>query len=203
MSTVQLKLGPADHGRPLSLDDFESANYEPGFKYEIIDGRLYVSYEPDPTENELELWLMEKLNNYKKLDISAINHVTNKGRVFVHSRRYSTIPEPDIAAFSDYPLPHLRQGRKIKWSDVSPILVVEVLVEGGPEKDLVRNPRLYLEVPTIQEYWVLDGREDAEKPTLMQHRRHGGRWVIRSYPYGSTFTTELLPGFSLIIDPLK
>lgn len=54
MSTVQLKFGPADHNRPLTLDDFESAEYERGFKYEIIDGRLYVSPLPNPPENILE-----------------------------------------------------------------------------------------------------------------------------------------------------
>ena len=38
MATVHLKLGPADHGRPLSLDDYESADYEPGHEYEILPG---------------------------------------------------------------------------------------------------------------------------------------------------------------------
>src|SRR5438093_5676908 len=200
MSTVQLKLGPADHDRPLSLDDFESAEYEPGFKYEIIDGRLAVSHEPDPTENELELWLFEKLWDYSRSDRGVLNRVTNKGRVFVHDRADDTVPEPDIAAYSDYPLD--RRYRGTKWSDVSPVLVCEVLLT-DPVKDLQRNVDLYLAVPSIKEYWVLDGRADPERPTLIQHRRHGKRWVVREYPYGSTFTTKVLPGFTLRIDPHK
>lgn len=200
MASVLLKLGPGDHGRALTLDDFDTAEFEPGFRYEIIDGRLYVSEEPDPTENALELWLFEKLWDYSRVDESALNHVTNKGRVFVHSREHGTVPEPDIAAFADYPLDRRLKG--IKWSDVSPVLVCEVLMD-NPEKDLERNVELYLQVPSIKEYWVLDGRDNPEKPVLIQHRRHGKRWVIRSFPYGSTLTTKLLPDFSLLIDPLK
>jgi Uma2 family endonuclease len=200
MAIVLLKLSPADHGRSLTLDDFDSAEFEPGFRYEIIDGRLYVSHEPDPTENDLELWLFEKLWDYSREKPDVINRVTNKGRVFVHGRAKATVPEPDIAAFADYPLEQRLKG--IKWSEISPMLVCEVLV-GSPQKDLQRNVTLYLDVPSIKEYWVLDGRDDPERPTLIQHRRHGKRWVVRSYSHGSTFTTRSLPGFSLLIDPLK
>ena len=40
-------------------------------------------------------------------------------------------------------------------------------------------------------------------PSLGNFRRYGKRWVVRSFPYGSTLTTKLLPGFSLLIDPRK
>jgi Uma2 family endonuclease len=201
MATIHLKLGPADHGRALSLDEYESADYEPGFKYEIIDGRLYVSPQPNPPENFLEEWVGLALRLYARANPAVINYVTAKGRVFVHARRQATVPEPDLTAYAGYP-----RGvplDEIRWDEQSPVLVVEVLVEGGSEKDLVRNAELYFEVPTIREYWVLDGQEDPNEPTLIQHRRYGKRWVIRSYPYGSTFTTKLLPGFSLVIDPRK
>ncbi|VTU02733.1 Uncharacterized protein OS=Singulisphaera acidiphila (strain ATCC BAA-1392 / DSM 18658 / VKM B-2454 / MOB10) GN=Sinac_0805 PE=4 SV=1: Uma2 [Gemmataceae bacterium] len=200
MASVQLKLGPTDHGHPLTLDEFDDADFESGFKYELIDGRLYVSEEPDPTENELELWLFEKLWDYSRADGSALNRVTNKGRVFVHLRPEATVPEPDIAAYADYPL--ARRFKGTKWSEVSPVLVCEVLMN-DPAKDLERNVELYLSVPSIKEYWVLDGRRNPEEPTLIQHRRYGKRWVVRAFPFGSTFATKLLPGFSLLIDPLK
>jgi Uma2 family endonuclease len=198
MSTVQLKLGSADHGRPVGSDDFDAAEFEPGFRYEVIDGRLAVSLEPDPAENELELWLFAALWDYSRTVDSALNHVTNKARVHVPDRPELTIPEPDIAAYGDYPR-HRRFGGT-KWSEVSPVLVCEVLT-GDPAKDLERNVELYFEVPSIREYWVLDGRDDPAKPSLVQHRRYGGRWVVRTHPAGATFTTKLLPGFALVLDP--
>jgi Uma2 family endonuclease len=201
MSIAHLKLGPADHGRPLSLDDYESADYEPGFKYEIIDGRLYVSPEANFPESVIENWLQRKLFAYSDARPDVINFVTVKSRVFVHKRTKATVPEPDLAAYHELDL--TQDFRDIHWRDLGPILVAEVLVEGDEYKDLERNPDLYHDVPTVKEYWVLDGRKNPNEPTLIQHQRHGRRWVVRSYPYGSTFTTRLLPGFSLLIDPRK
>jgi len=201
MSVAHLKLGPSDHGRPLSLDDFESADYEPGFKYEIIDGRLYVSPTPNLPENILENWLYRKLLVYSDRHPDVINYITPKSRVFVHKRKKPTVPEPDITAYHDLPLD--QDFREIHWRDLNPLLVAEVLVEGDERKDLERNPELYFQVDSIKEYWVLDGRDDPNEPTLIQHRRYGKRWVVREYPYRSTFATKLLPGFTLVIDPRK
>lgn len=201
MSVAHLKLGPSDHGRPLTLDDFESADYEPGFKYEIIDGRLYVSPEANFPESILERWLDRKLTRFSEDHPDVINFVAVKSRVFVHKRKKATVPEPDVAAYHDLDLS--QDFRDIHWRDLGPILVAEVLVEGDEYKDLERNPDLYLDVPTVKEYWVLDGRENPNEPTLIQHRRYGKRWVVREYPYGTTFTTKLLPGFTLLIDPRK
>jgi Uma2 family endonuclease len=201
MATVRLKLGPADHGRPLSLDDFESAEYEPGHKYEIIDGRLEVAPEANLTENFLERWLDRKLSRYAEDHPGILAYVTSKARVFVPGRPGDTCPEPDLAAYAT--LPPVASLDDLKWDECSPILVAEVLVEGKPNKDLERNSVLYLAVLTVREYWVLDGRDGADEPTLIQHRRYGKRWVVREYPYGSTFTTKLLPGFTLLIDPRK
>jgi Uma2 family endonuclease len=200
MPMVQLKLGPLDHGVRLTLDDFESAEFKPGSRYEIIDGRLFVSAEPDPAENRLETWLFIKLVVYQQLTPGVLNYVTNKSRVFVHARENATVPEPDVAAFTDFPLdaPFL----DVFWQDLSPVLVCEVL-RSDIVKDLERNVDLYLAVPSIREYWVLDAWDDPEHPTLIQHRRYGKRWVVKRFEYGTTFTTKLLPGFSLLIDPRK
>jgi Uma2 family endonuclease len=201
MATVLLRLSATDHGRRLTLDDFDDAEFEPGYKYEIIDGRLFVSTAPNPAENILENWLFLKLVLYSGQNQTVINYVTVKSRVFIHTRKKDTVPEPDIAAFQDFPLG--QPFEELRWQDLGPLVVAEVLVDGDPFKDLQRNADLYFELPSIREYWVLDGRDDPNEPTLIQHRRYGKRWLIRSFPYGSTFTTKLLPGFSLLIDPRK
>jgi Uma2 family endonuclease len=203
VATATLRLGPADHGRPLTLDEFETGDYEPGYKYELIDGRLEVSPTANPPENRLERWLDGALTAYAALHPEVINFVTSKARVFIPGRHAVTCPEPDLLAYRDFPLEaSLRRG--YRWNAVHPILVAEVLVEGEPEKDLVRNVELYLQAPSIKEYLVLDGRADPANPTLFVHRRRGARWqrAIEVRP-GETYTTRLLPGFSLPIDPLR
>ena len=199
MSTVHLKYGPADHGRLLPIDEYESADYEEGYKYEVIDGRLVVAPIANLTENRAENWLLRKVQRYAEDHPEVIRFATNKARVFVPGRPRLTVPEPDIAAYHDFPA----DEDDTRWADVSPVLVGEVLVEGDPEKDLVRNVDLFFRVPSVREYWVLDCREGWSRPTLIQHRRYGTRWLVREYPFGSTFTPKLLPGFSLLIDPRK
>ena len=79
------------------------------------------------------------------------------------------------------------------WRDVSPLLVVEVLYEGDPKKDLVRNVAIYFAVPSITEYWVVDGRANPDEPTLIVHRRYRQRWVVRRHSFGSTYSPPRSP----------
>jgi len=198
---VMTKLGLADHGKPVRVSDFEAAEFEEGYKYEIIEGRLYVSPEALEPENRLELWLLRKLWDFADEHPEIINHVSNKARVVLPGSRRRTTPEPDLAAYAEYPLDE--PLGQIKWDDVSPILVAEVLYAADPYKDLVRNVNLFLRVPSIREYWILDARDSPNKPRLIVHRRRSDKWVTRTYWYGETYTTKLLPGFSLRIDPRR
>ena len=87
--------------------------------------------------------------------------------------------------------------------DYSPILVVEVISADTADKDLAGNRRLYLQVPSIREYWILDPREGVEGLALLVYRRQGRRrQACRTLAAGATYTTPLLPGFSLLLDPL-
>lgn len=202
MATVsRLKLGPADHGRALAYDDFMAAEYAPGYKYEIIDGRLYVSPLPNLPENRVENWLQTKLFRYSDQHPEVINYLTAKSRVFVLNRPGITVPEPDLTAYHDFPVD--LSLAELRWEDVRPVLVIEVLCGDDPNKDLVRNVELYFQVPTIKEYWVVDARENPDQPTLIVHRRHGKRWRVSRFTYGETYTTKLLPGFELLIDPRR
>jgi Uma2 family endonuclease len=198
MSTIT-KLGPADHGRPLSLEEYMDGDYQEGFHYEIIDGRLYVSPEANLPQGVIESWLLFQVAFYARLHPRAINFVTPKARVFVPRRPGLTVPEPDLAAYRGFPL-HLSL-EDLRWEDFSPILVAEVLYADA-DKDLIRNVDLYWQVPSIKEYWVIDTRESANEPTMLVHRRQGNRkWRARELNFRDTYTTPLLPGFKLLIDP--
>jgi Uma2 family endonuclease len=77
---------------------------------------------------------------------------------------------------------------------------VEILSIGSEAKDLVRNRELYLQVPSIREYWIVDPRQDADQPSLTVFRRRGARWQAPlQVPPGGTYTTGLLPGFVLAL----
>jgi Uma2 family endonuclease len=61
---------------------------------------------------------------------------------------------------------------------------------------------LYRQVPSIREYWIIDGRDDPDRPAMLVYRRRGQRWQnpIR-FEYGTEYTTRLLPGFRLLLNP--
>lgn len=183
----------------MTFDEFMRADYQEGYQYELIDGELYVLPLPNLPENRIEMWIGSKLQKYSTEHPEVVNFVTYKARVIVSDRPRATVPEPDQAAYHNFPL-HLPL-RKVRWQDVSPILVVEVVSREDPYKDLVRNVKLYLQVPTIQEYWLIDPRKNPERPTFSVHRRQGKRWRIIQPAFGAVYTTKLLPGFALILDP--
>lgn len=199
MATAKLKFGPADHGRPVTADELEDAEFVEGFKYEVINGRFYVVPIAELPEQTLERWLRRKLERFADDHPEVVNWVSNKPRVFVPDRPELTVPEPDLAVYRGFPLD--AEPGELRWEDVSPVIVAEVLVGGDADKDLVRNVELYHEVPSVVEYWVLDGRPNPARPHLLVHRRWGAGWRTRPVPFGETYTTRTLPGFELIIDP--
>jgi Uma2 family endonuclease len=199
--TKTAKLGPLDHGRPMKLDEFMAGDYQEGYRYELIDGRLYVTPWENFPEDWAHAWLRAKLLIYAQANPRVINHVTGPGRVFVPGRPENEVsaPEPDVLAYKN--VPRNRRKRDIRWQDISPILVGEILSANDPGKDLIRNVALYLQVPSIKEYWILDAREDADFPTMTVYRRRGRRWQdpIEVGP-NETYTTPLLPGFAVTLD---
>jgi len=198
MIATRIRLDSRDHGRRLSLSEFDDAEYSPGFHYEIIDGRLYVAPAPDLPENILESWLRNKVESYRHQRPDAVAYVAVRGRVFVSTKARSTVPEPDLAL---YPSFLATDYNTVKWQDMSPMIVIEILVGGDMAKDLSRNPKLYHRLKSIREYWVLNASQDANRPTLVVHRRRGKSWAVEIHPFNSTYTTDVLPGFELVIDP--
>jgi Uma2 family endonuclease len=196
-----LKFGPKDRGRELSYDEFLAARYREGYRYELIDGRLTVAPIPNRSHEDLVDWLAELFQVYRRACPQVVNKISSPARVFVPNRPGTTCPEPDIAAYQDYPY-HLPRHER-HWEDPGPVLVVEVVSDADPEKDFRRNVGLYAAVPSIQEYWVMDSRVTDKDLTLRVYRRGRGRRWRRpiDIPFGETYTTPLLPGFSLPVDP--
>ena len=199
MATVT-QLGPGDHGRTLTLELFTESDYEQGYQYELIEGRLYVTPRPNQPHDWIQRFLYEELAIYRRAHPEVINCVSAQARVYVPGMTWTTAPEPDVVAYRDFPTD--RQPN-VAWEDVSPILVVEIISESDPDKDLIRNVDLYLQVPSIQEYWVLDNRQEAARPTMRVFRRSGDGWDTQDVAFGETYTTPLLPEFSLLVDPAR
>lgn len=198
--TPRLYLTPADAGRPLSLEEFETAATQEGYRYELIQGRLVVSPAANLPHEDVVEWIVETLRAYARAHPEVINRAKAPARVFIPDADDETAPEPDVACYHDYPSRHPIGQRH--WRNLSPILVVEVLSEDNADKDRERNVELYLRVPSVREYWILDPLNDPDRPTLTVYRRRGRRWQRPiEVPSGGTYETRLLPGLVLVVDP--
>jgi Uma2 family endonuclease len=196
---TKLYLTPRDHGRPLTLDEFRRADAREGYRYELIKGKLEVWPRPELPHDYLAGWLKGLLGDYSRNHPEVIRHVLGPACVFAPVRRVTTVLRPDLAAYPRFPANG--SVAQLDWQDVSPLLVAEVLSEDTADKDLVRNRDLYLRVPSIREYWILDPREGGNCPTLLVHRRRGARWQRTiTVAGGDTYTTRLLPDFALVLD---
>jgi Uma2 family endonuclease len=199
----RLYLTERDDGKRLSLEEFESAECKEGYRYEIIKGRLYVSPLPDLPHDNVFDWLRDLLKEYAKQHTDVINQVRGPARVFVPDVEEGvTAPEPDIVAYRDFPRGLTNEEEnQLNWRDVSPVVVVEIISADTADKDLERNVDLYLQVPSVREYWIVDTRESHRRPSLLIYRRRGQRWQkpILIAP-GGVYTTKLLPDFRLVLN---
>jgi Uma2 family endonuclease len=199
MATATIQLGPEDHGRAMTRQEFESAIGQDGYRYELIHGRVVVSPSPNMPHGRVLAWIHPRLLAYTERHPEVINFVSTAGRVFVPDPDEATNPEPDLIAYRDVPLDV--EPNELNWEEYDPILVVEILSPGNPEKDLERNVELYRQVPSIREYWIIDALKTGLRPTLRAYRRRGQRWLKPiDVAGGGTYTTRLLPDFQLIMD---
>ena len=121
-----------------------------------------------------------------------IGYVTDRARVFVSGIEATTSPEPDLAVYAEY---------FADWREAEPFIVGEVMRGTDIDKDLFRNVDLYLRVPTIREYWVIDIRKQSRRPTLWVYRRARDGWDIQEFPPDVVYETPLLPGLKLSLSP--
>src|SRR5271165_1274293 len=65
MSTVRLHIGPADHGRRMTLEEFEEAEEQPGYLYELARGVLDVTEVPGDDHGQIVDNLHEAFSKYR------------------------------------------------------------------------------------------------------------------------------------------
>jgi Uma2 family endonuclease len=194
MATAELKkaarvYGPTSAGILMTPREFDRARFERGYRFELIKGVLVVS--PAPLENQRdpndELGFL--LRYYKRdhpqganLDATLPEHTINTGE----NRRVA-----DRAIW-------VGLGRLPRRSDL-PAIVIEFVSEGkrNIERDYEAKRAEFLGCG-VKEYLIFD-RFDR---TLTVFQERGKRPRKRVLKAGQTYTTDLLPGFELALDPL-
>ncbi len=194
MSTVtshprQLMLGPSSAGSLLTPQEFDAAEFEEGWRYELIHGVLVVSPWPlrkerDPNE-ELGHWLRAYQENHPQ------------GGAMDATFYEETIATPAERRRADRVI-YAGLGREPLEREI-PTIVVEFVSAG--KRSLIRDYEEkrdeYLALG-VREYWIVD--RFARCLTIYRPPETGNpQQVVRE---GETYTTPLLPGFELPLNRL-
>jgi Uma2 family endonuclease len=182
-------LGPDSSGALLTAAEFDAAEFEEGWRYELIHGVLVVSpaalrKERDPNE-ELGHWL----RNYQE------GHP--RGAALDATFYEETVISPTERRRADRVI-YAGLGRPPREAE-TPSIVVEFVSAG--KRNLIRDYEEkrdeYLALG-VREYWIID--RFARRLTV--YRQTSTSSVKLVVGEGDVYTTPLLPGFELPLDRL-
>jgi Uma2 family endonuclease len=174
----------------MTLDEFEHAEFELGWRYEIIRGVLVVSPAPLEEERHANEELGRLLRNYREqhvdgraLDLTLPEHNI---RTATQNRRC------DRAVWAGLKRRPRTRGRPSS-RDV-PAIIVEFPSSrpADQRRDYVEKQEEYRDLG-VREYWLID--RFARRMSVYHWR--GKRWVKRTMSERDIYRTTLLPGFEL------
>jgi Uma2 family endonuclease len=184
------RLGPADHGRTMTLDEFRDAEEGPGYRYELGRGVLEVTEVPDDPHGQIVSNLYMALSRYADANPGKIRRIGggNEFRLWLPSMISGR--NPDVAVVL-HGTPKNPRGRR------PPALAVEVVSEGSEERDYKAKREEYLAYGLL-EYWIVDPMATTVTVLL----RDGSAWVERVYRDGEKVESLVLPRLALPVETL-
>lgn len=183
-------VGPEDHGRRMSLEDFAEAEGEPGFRYELAKGRVVVSDIPGLAHGLVVQNLDAAMHAYKAKLEDSIYYVAGGSECALRLPGLRSERHPDLAIYLTAPA-----DEEDLWEKWVPDIVIEVVSKGGEHRDYHEKREEYL-YAGVREYWVVD---PAERRVVV-HTRRMDTWDERKLSGSQKLRTPLLPGFELEVN---
>jgi Uma2 family endonuclease len=189
MSVVKLRIGPADHGRAMTLEEFREAEEQPGYLYELARGVLEVSEVPSDAHGQIVDNLHEAVSLYRRGHPGRIRRIAHGSDVRLIIPELVSDRHPDLAViFRGAPLSP--RGRQI------PEWVCEVVSPRAEarRRDYEQKSEEYLAL-RIGEYWIGDLREKKVTVRIRREGPGGPTWSERVFTGDDVIVSERLPGF--------
>ena len=183
------KIGPDDHGRKMSLKDFEFVETDECFHYELSRGYITVSQVAKLYHALIIAALRDYLGAYKLAHPGTIFAALGAAECKLLVREWESERHPDLSVYLTKPTG--RDDAKL-WRRWLPELAIEVVSERSTDRDYIDKREEYWDLG-IKEYWIVDaGREQA-----VVLRRGKSDWIEKRVGPDGVVTTKLLPGFEL------
>ena len=188
MSQLAEKIGPADHGRRMSLADFEHVETVEGRRYELGRGVIIVSEVPNPPHLAQVNALRFQLTAYALAHPGRIYSIAGGGECKILLSALDSERHPDLAIYRTPP----PGDESDVWYIWVPEIVIEVVSPDSEHRDYVDKREEYLAFGVL-EYWIIN----ADREEMLVLRRHGGRWAEQPVRPPQTYSTRRLPGLVL------
>jgi len=182
MATVTNRIGPADHGRTMTIEEFLEAEEEPGYLYELARGVLEVTYVPGEPHSQVVCNLYQIVTRYRQTHPGVILRFGGGSEFRLWLPGMVSGRNPDLGVVLRNS-PINVEGRR------SPALVAEVVSKSLSERDHRAKREEYLAYGLL-EYWIIDYLD--RKMTLLV--RDGDAWVDRPCLDGQRIPSLVLPG---------
>lgn len=180
-----IQISPEDHGRPMSLDDFEYAVGKEGYICELSRGIITVSDVPGRPHCLQVFAIRRQFASYDVTHLGRIHYLAAGSECKILAPDWESERHPDLAVYLT-PMPPEEQP----WRNWLPEIVIEVVSSRSEERDYVEKREEYLSL-AIKEYWIFD----PDREEMLVLRRWGKRIVDRTVRSAEIYKTRLLPGF--------
>jgi Uma2 family endonuclease len=191
MPKAIVKVGPADHGKPMSLEDFDKAEAQAGHLYELSRGVIVVSDVPKRRHLSQVKELRRQITVYDLANPHIIDTIAGGGECKILIADFESERHPDLSIYKTSFLDHNEETLWLTWI---PEIVIEVVSLSSEQRDYFEKREEYLRYG-VKEYWIVD----AASEELLVLRRSGNRWRPQTVVAPAKYTTRLLPGFELDI----
>jgi Uma2 family endonuclease len=188
MATQTIKIGPADHGRRMTLDDFDRAEIQEGLLYELGRGVIIVSDVPGRRHLMQLNAIRRQLHAYDFQHPGRIHTIGSGSDCKILIADLESERHPDVAIYKNPP-----PQEEDFWGLWIPEIVIEVVSPSSEERDYVEKREEYLRFG-VREYWIVD----AQRQEILVLRRWRGRWTERVLHASDTYSSCLLPDFVFV-----
>ncbi len=192
MADVQTMIGPANAGQPMGLDEFTRVEGEPGHFYELAKGVIVVVDVPRFGHGRIVDVLNDELRVYRVAHPGLIQYLAGGADACLRLAGMESERHPDISIYLTPP-----PEPDSPWDRWTPSIVVEVVSKSSTHRDYVEKREEYL-AAGITEYWIID----PAKGRMLVLRRRGDVWTEQTIAPGGSYSTGLLPGFTLDVSKI-
>ncbi|MGP0062233.1 MAG: Uma2 family endonuclease [Isosphaeraceae bacterium] len=192
MATVSslLRIGPADHGRAMTLEEFREAEETEGYRYELARGVLEVGEVPNDPHGDVVWNLYRAVARYDMQHPGVVRRCGGGNEFRIWLPGMISGRNPDLGVIL-HGAPKDWRGRRI------PSLAAEVVSSRSVQRDFVTKREEYLAYG-LQEYWIVD----PLKRQVTVLTRRGDTWNEAVFRDDQVIASLVLPGFATTVAEL-